>query len=57
MPQQLEYGNHPCETITNQWLTLLSPTEQLGIIRRGKTRDVRSITEYRDYFMLEKINY
>ena len=23
-------GDHPCETNTDQWLTSLSPTEQLG---------------------------
>jgi hypothetical protein len=57
MPQQLGYGDHPCETITDQWLTLLSPTEQLGIIKRGKTRGVSSVTEHRDYLVLEKISY
>jgi hypothetical protein len=30
MSQQLEYGDHPYEIITNQWITLLLLTEQLG---------------------------
>jgi hypothetical protein len=54
---KLEYGDHPCKIITDQWLTLLSLTEQLGIIRRDKTRDVRNVTKYRDYLVLEKISY
>jgi hypothetical protein len=57
MPLKLGYGDYPCEIITDQWLTLLLPIEQLGIIRRGKTCGVRNVTKYRDYFVLEKVSY
>jgi hypothetical protein len=30
MSLKLEYGDHPCKTITDQWLTLLSSIKQLG---------------------------
>jgi hypothetical protein len=39
MPQQLGYDDHPCETITDQWMTSLSPTEQLGYYQ--KRQDLR----------------
>jgi hypothetical protein len=57
MPLKLGYGDYPCEIITNQWLILLSLTEQLDIIRKSKTRGVRSVTKYRDYLILEKVSY